>query len=531
MWGRLIVKDSCMKKTLFIVCIISAILFFYNAGSRDFWAPDEGDFAQIVKELDGNLVVPHLNGKPYGEKPPLFYYLNYLSAKVFSPLKDEASMRIPTALSALLAAILLFCVVCRTFGKKEALFATLILISSPLYYWQARYLQVDMVFAVFVASSLLCFFRSYHQGGKAPYIFFYVLAALAFMTKGPLAVVLIFPVVLIYGWSQRDLRIFRSRETAIGLCIFLLIIVPWYLLVYIKEGFPYLQENIVRQNITRFFDAWSHKRPIYYYFTTLPLDFFPWSLFLPLGIYLAARGWKSDHGMRFFLIWFLWMFLFFSLSSGKISKYMIPLLPAMALMTAKTFTTENNKYVFYASALLATLFLALGIILIAVRTEMYREFHPERVLVGILSILVSIAIAWSALLKKKEAIACLLFIFLSTTYMAGNIWIYSKLNYYKSPRPFCEKVRHYLQKDMQWVYYGSMRGVYVYYIGRQAVHVNEHKVEELRQLRQQLDGFYLVTRKRDMGEAQKALANVNIVLEEKIGGTDMVLARYQGQRD
>ncbi|HNS15108.1 MAG TPA: hypothetical protein PKM08_07225, partial [Syntrophorhabdaceae bacterium] len=77
-----------MKKTLCIVCIISAILFLYNAGSRDFWAPDEGDFAQIVKELDGNFIVPHLNGKPYGEKPPLFYYLNYLSAKVFSPLTD-----------------------------------------------------------------------------------------------------------------------------------------------------------------------------------------------------------------------------------------------------------------------------------------------------------------------------------------------------------------------------------------------------------------------------------------------------------
>jgi 4-amino-4-deoxy-L-arabinose transferase-like glycosyltransferase len=516
-----------MKKTFLTICIISAILFFFNLHSRDFWAPDEGDFAQIVKELDSNLVVPHLNGKPYGEKPPLFYYLNYLSAKVFSPLKDEASMRIPTALSALLSALLLFYVACMSFGKKEALFAALILISSPLYYWQARYLQVDMVFAFFVSSGLLCFFRSYHQGGKIPYILFYAFSALAFMTKGPLAIILIFPVVLIYGWSQKDLRIFRSRQTAIGACIFLLIVVPWYLSVYIKEGFPYLQENIIRQNITRFFDAWSHKRPIYYYFTTLPLDFFPWSLFLPMGIYLAVRGWKRDHGMRFFLIWFLWMFLFFSLSSGKISKYMVPLLPAMALLTARTFTTEHNKYVSYASALLATLFLALGIILIAVRTEMFREFHPERIFVGILSICISIAIAWSALLKRTEAIAYLLFIFLATTYTAANIWIYGKLNYYKSPRPFCEKVRDRLQKDTQWVYYGSMRGVYVYYIGKPAVHIDEHKVGELKQLRQQFNEFYLVTRKRDIKEAQEALANVSIVLEERIGDTEMVLARYK----
>ncbi len=519
-----------MKKILLAICIASAILFFFNLQSRDFWAPDEGDFAQIVKELEDNLVVPHLNGKPYGEKPPLFYYLNYLSAKVFSPITDEASMRIPTALSALFAAILLFLVVCRAFGDKEAALSALILISSPLYYWQARYLQLDMVFAVFVASSLLCFFRSYHQEGKTPYVFFYVLTALAFMTKGPLAVILIFPVVLIYSWSRRDFRIFKGKATLIGVCIFLLITVPWYLSVYIKEGFPYLQENVIRQNITRFFDAWSHKRPIYYYFTTLPLDFFPWSLFFPMGVYLAAKGWKSDHNMRFFLIWFLWMFLFFSLSSGKISKYMLPLLPAMALMAARAFTTENKKYVTYASALLATLFLALGIVLIAVKTGMYKEFYPERLLIGALSILISIAVAWSALLKKTEAIACLLFVFLTAVYITANAWIYGKLNYYKSPRPFCEKVRDHLQKGGQWVYYGSMRGVYVYYIGRKAVHIDEHKVEELGQLRQRFDGFYLVTRKRDMGEVQKALVNTDIVLEEKIGGTDMVLARYQGRQ-
>jgi len=516
-----------MKKTLFAICIVAALLFFFNVQSRDFWAPDEGDFAQITKELDSNLIVPHLNGKPYGEKPPLFYYLNYLSAKIFSPLKDEASMRIPTALCALLAAVLLFYVAFRSFGQKEALLATLILISSPLYYWQARYLQVDMVFAAFVSSSLLCFFRFYHQGEKSLYILFYVLAGLAFMSKGPLAVILIFPVVLIYCWSQRDLHILKRKETAIGIYIFLLIIVPWYLLVYMKEGFPYLQENIIRQNLTRFFDAWSHKRPVYYYFTTLPLDFFPWSLFLPMGIYLAAKGWKDDRGMRFFLIWFLWMFLFFSLSSGKISKYMIPLLPAMALMTARAFTTEHKKYVFYVSALLATVFLALGIILITVRTEMYREFRPERISIGILSLLVSIGIAWSALLKRTEAAACILFIFLATTYMTANIWIYNKLNFYKSPRPFCEKVRHYLQKDTPWVYYGSMRGVYVYYIGRQAVHIDEHRTEELQQLRQRFDEFYLVTRKRDIGEAHKALTDTSIVLEEKIGDTEMVLARYQ----
>ena len=294
-----------MKILLPAICVLCVSLFLCNLGARDFWAPDEGDFAEIVTELKNDLAVPHLNGTPYGEKPPLFYYITYASKNILFFTKDEVSMRFSTAVFAIAGVIFFLFTTWKFFDSKNAMFSSLILLSTPLYYWQARYLQVDMIFSVFVAGSLLSFFWFYHTGRKGFFYLFFLLTGFAFMTKGPLSAILIFPVVLAFLLIEKRFRTIRVRDIVIGIAILIAAILPWYLMIYLKEGMPYLYENIIRQNFVRFFDAWSHKRPIYYYFTTLPLDFFPWSLFLPLGIYTCISRFKEDHRIRFFLIWFL----------------------------------------------------------------------------------------------------------------------------------------------------------------------------------------------------------------------------------
>ncbi len=111
--------------------------------------------------------------------------------------------------------------------------------------------------------------------------------ALAFLVKGPLAIALVIPIVILFLFLEKSFKILKIRQLGIGALICIAVILPWYIAVYLKEGAPYLYENVIRQNFVRFFDAWSHKRPFYYYFRTLPLDFFPWSLFLPLGIFFV----------------------------------------------------------------------------------------------------------------------------------------------------------------------------------------------------------------------------------------------------
>ncbi len=512
-------------KHLIIVFLIagSLLLFFTNIGGRDFWAPDEGDFAEIVKELNGNPVVPHLNNTPYGEKPPLFYYTAFAFTKAFPFFRDETSMRLAPAFAALVTLIGFVLVTRRAFGLERSIVSAVILGLTPLFYWQARYLQVDMVFSAALVLALLAFFRFTEDGRARWYYLFFILLAFAFMAKGPLSVVLAVPVIVLHLFSEKRPSVILTRHTVFGILVFLAVVLPWYCAVYLKEGYPYLYENILRQNFTRFFEAWSHKRPFYYYFTTLPLDFFPWSLFLPLGIYTAFKTWRTDSKTRFFLLWFLWFFLFFSLSSGKISKYMLPALPALAVIVSGPMLTWNRLYNRIAFSVAAILFLGLGVGLFAYVPSQYREFTPERIVLGAAAvcscILVLAAVTFSSARKAFVVIA----LFLGLAYMIGNISIFEKFNRYKSPKPVAEKLRSLAGDTTPWVYYGSMRGVYVYYVGRFAVHIDEHDVKGLRSYADRDGEFYLLTRQRDACEVKKAVPDAAVASRDTIGDTEMVI--------
>ncbi len=519
------------KITIILILAACSLLFLTNLGARDFWAPDEGDFAQIVKELDNNLVVPHLNNTAYGEKPPLFYYVVFAFAKTFRFLPNETSMRLASSTAALITIMALFFVILRSFGLQRALSSAVILALTPLFYWQARYLQVDMVFSAALVLALLAFFLFTESNRTVYYYLFFVFLALAFMTKGPLAVVLAVPVVLLYCASGKKLTVLLTKHTWLGLLVFSAIVIPWYLAVYLREGYPYLYENILRQNFLRFFDAWSHKRPFYYYLTTLPLDFFPWSLFLPMGLYMAIKGWNRDRGTRFFCIWFFWFFFFLSLSSGKISKYMLPALPALSVIVSGCITDEKARYNKIVFPLLAAVFCALGIILLVYKTPLYGEFHVERIVLGILSLLCGSLVFVCIRLRRARAAFALVSLFMALTYMTGNISIFEKWNRYKSPKPLCEKIRGLAGESTPWVYYGSMRGVYVYYTGRFAVHIDEHDITHLKKFARGEKEFFLLTRRRDAKEVENAVPGIRIRLGERIGDTDMALFHFVKERD
>jgi len=112
-------------------------------------------------------------------------------------------------------------------------------------------------------------------------------------------------------------------------------------------------------------------------------------------------------------------------------------------------------------------------------------------------------------------------------YTIANVSVYNKMNHYKSPRAMCEKIKSYTQYGTPWVYYGSMRGVYVYYVGSYAIHIDEHRIEELNALQKELSEFYILTRKRDVAEVSQALPHINAIFEEKVGNTAMVLVHYK----
>ncbi len=518
-----------MAKPLFFVGVIAFLLFFTGLGARDFWAPDEGDFAEVIRELDGDAVVPHLNNAPYAEKPPLFYYAGYLSKKAFGFLKDEQSTRFVSAAFALLTVLFFCALMVKTRGMTDGLLSVLMLVTAPLFYWQARYLQVDMLFSSFVVGSLLSYFH-FSRAGSTRFLY---CAALclggAFMSKGPIAVVLVAPVVLIDLALQKKMGSLLRKEFLLAAALFLVVVIPWYVIVLAREGQAFLYENIVRQNFIRFFDAWSHKRPIYYYFTTLPLDFFPWSFFLPMGFIFAFRTWKENRDERFFVVWFVWMFVFLSLSSGKISKYMLPLLPAACVIASLPLPSSARRYNSVVFFLLAAIFLGVSGVLVFVGRVRYPEFHIQHAVLAAVCLVLAFSLVYFTAKRQLLKAFGALFSALVIIFMVANTSVFAKLNHYKSPRPLCERIKPYVADGTPWVYYGSMRGVYVYYVGKTAIAIDEHRTADLQSLAARQKRFYLLTRKRDLAEVQQALGHVEPVIDETIGDTPMVFVRYEGR--
>ena len=245
-----------------------------------------------------------------------------------------------------------------------------------------------------------------------------------------------------------------------------------------------------------------------------------------MGIYLSVAGIRKGNKALFFTIWAAWMFLFLSLSSGKISKYMLPVLPALSFMASEVFLEERSRYRTSVLLLLGVLFPVLGGMLFFYKTGMYPELYPERVFLGALSVALAAAIIFSIWKGRAFYAFSSMIVFMVLAYGMANMTVYRKWNPYKSPKQLAERIRPYVRDGSPWVYYGSMRGTYVYYVGSFAVHVNEHDTRTMGALSGELKRFYVLTRKRDMKEVDDALPGVKTLFEEKIGDTVMVFAGY-----
>ncbi|MDR3684935.1 MAG: hypothetical protein P4L11_14500, partial [Geothrix sp.] len=147
--------------------LLFAILLLAVLPMRDLWAPDEPDFAQCVKEmrLRGGWLLPYLNGVPYSEKPILYYWVMKASSMLLDTLTGGLgftqgvaawALRLPSVLAAVafLSAFRRWAVRFLEPGTAEP--AALILATTPLWFWQSQFIQIDLLFSALLAWSWLC---------------------------------------------------------------------------------------------------------------------------------------------------------------------------------------------------------------------------------------------------------------------------------------------------------------------------------------------------------------------------------------
>lgn len=369
--------------------LVFLILLMLLSSLRGYWAPDEPDFAQCVKEMrqGGHWLFPYLNGAIYTEKPILFYWLmkasavagHYLSGGMgFARGIAPWALRIPSILSAFGLILGTKWWARRFLAAKAPNMSGLILATTPIWIWQGQFIQIDMVFSALLAWSWMSWYSGYSiqkglveakRGDEARRWFLgcFATLGLATLAKGPLAIVLSVAVMLTFLWWQDDWKAIRQGWMVVGLFVSLGIVLPWYLAVGFKGGAHYIYLMVFHQNIERAINAWDHVQPWWRYCSYLAADFFPWSLFVPVALISAYRHRSSlSAPSRFVLVSSLIPILLLSFSKSKQGKYILMVYPFLALLIASEFERVSNRTIAFLRQVMGSSYLVLGLALLLV---------------------------------------------------------------------------------------------------------------------------------------------------------------------
>jgi 4-amino-4-deoxy-L-arabinose transferase-like glycosyltransferase len=328
-------------------------LFFFGLSYFGLLGADEPRYAQVAQEMLArhDWITPTLGGKPWLEKPALYYWQTILAYKVFG-VGDWAA-RLCSAIDATLmvVAIYLFLRRSRTdiqpTGIQFAGFpldGALMTASASGVIGFARAASMDMPLAATFTIAILAWYAWYESGGKRCLALFYIFMGLAMLAKGPVAPFLAAVIVVIFAAAKGDYRLITRTLWIPGFVLFCSVALPWYIAVQLRNP-EFFRVFILEHNLARFGkDVYHHTEPIWYYLPVALLGLVPWTVFVAAAIGESVRaGWKGrgevfrsgDSLSAFLVIWLIVPMAFFSFSASKLPGYILLALPAGTLLLAE----------------------------------------------------------------------------------------------------------------------------------------------------------------------------------------------------
>ncbi|MFN9616554.1 MAG: ArnT family glycosyltransferase [Dolichospermum sp.] len=362
--------------------VIGWIAFGWNLGNVGLIDETEPLFAEASRQmlLTGDWITPFFNGETRFDKPALIYWCQAIAYSIMGV--NEWAARTPSALAAMGVIALAFYTVQWYFTKKDelekvtnlprryltaALAAALMALNPEMIVW-GRTGVSDMLLTGCIGSTLLCFFLGYAQNNRAIvianwqfpnqwYLASYVLIAGAILTKGPVGIVLPGLIMIAFAlYVGKFWQIWREMRPILGMVIVLVLSLPWYILVTWRNGWNFINAFFVYHNIERFTEVVNgHSAPWYFYFLVVLLGFAPYAVYIPeslVRLKLWQRSYwlqkeRSQHLGLFVSLWFLGVFGFFTISVTKLPSYVLPLMPAAAILVALSwsdlFPTSQNS--------------------------------------------------------------------------------------------------------------------------------------------------------------------------------------------
>ena len=323
------------------IVILWVILIAANLMIRPLMPIDETRYVGVAWEMwvRGDFLVPYLNGETYSHKPPLLFWLMSVSWWLFGV--NDWTPRIISPLFAL-GSTLLSGLVARELWRDRSQVAELtplILLGTLFWLLYSTLTMFDMLLAFFVLLAIYSVLKLSQSNSWRNIFLLGVAIGGGGLSKGPVVLLQILPVALLAPWWIQHKASDLSWKTwylklVVAVLIGASIALAWAIPAGISGGDDYRNAIFLGQTSGRLVKSFAHQLPFWWYVEQLPLLLLPWLFFKPL--WQGAKKLNlNDYGVRFCLAWALPVFIMFSFVSGKRIHYLLPLIPALALLLAR----------------------------------------------------------------------------------------------------------------------------------------------------------------------------------------------------
>jgi len=353
------------------IVITLAVCYFSNLGVIGFVGPDEPRYAWIARDMaeGGDWVTPRLYGKPWFEKPPLYYWMAGTSFKLFGV--SEAAARLPSALCALFATLALGWLAWRVYGAETARWLLLLMPTSVGMVGFSHAAATDMPFSAMLTIAMVCaaVALGFTQNENTPILprtpwlallLFGFFLGLAALSKGPAAIILCGGGVFLWALFTKKWREAFRLLHPIAIASFCAAALPWYILCA-RRNPDFFRIFIIEHNFKRYLTPeFQHIQPFWYYVPVVLVAFLPWTAVLLWATFTGGRRLFTPQKISafplFLFSWASFCLLFFSMSRSKLPGYVLPAFPAIALLLnltlAKSLKRPVHGYVLAAFAVL-----------------------------------------------------------------------------------------------------------------------------------------------------------------------------------
>jgi len=472
---------------IFLLTLFLIFIHFLFLGKVSLFVPDEARYAEIAREIvtSHQWFIPHLDGIIYVEKPPLSYWLNALCLEIFG--QGEWSARSMGAFLSTLLCLATYYTANMFYNRRIAIFSTLILSSSALFFIMSHMTTVDMTLTFFLSSSLYAFLLGLQKSidsSRNKWLYLaYIMAGLAMMTKGLIGIV--FPGLILFTWIlfTKQWQLVKQLNLLNGTMLIIALNVPW--LIFVQHQLPdFFNFYFIEQQVARYATPIANREMhILNYCLIFLLGLYPWVIFLPQSILqILPHKWtdRTKHKIElYFLIWPVVIFLFFAKSHSILAPYLLPVVPPIAILIAlyldsiyaKTITKNNQRSLIIFMVInfvVAVTFILLAYFNVIEKPRSFLSFTLK-----ILPLFLGIVLVGYGL-KRWSMKQILITLLIATYIFYESLWFYAEEANIATIKPLALKINQLLKSDPQAIVinYGDYHQDLPYYINRLVPIVN-----------------------------------------------------------